>query len=410
MKKVLILLASALVLSVSAKAEDFFPYWYAGLKGGAQYTAGEGPFSSLISPTAGINIGGQITRWFGARLDVSGWQAKGYQPLEGLGAYKFNYAQAALDLTFGYEFKVVNPYVFIGFGGARAFNNGEAQTMAAKRPDAPFEYLWDNMWTGVGRVGVGIDFNLGKVVALGLEFTDNMYSDRFNSKNGTYRPDFDYNLSAMLNLKFKFGSGAKKRAAEAAAAAAAAEAEAARLAAEKAAAEAAAKAAAEAEAARLAAEKAAAEKAAAEAAAAKAAAAKAAHDAELAAIGERSQDDLAERLAIEAEAENALCYENILFELNKSEIRVSEQDKINELAKTLKANPDAKVKITGYADRATGNRWINLRLSKERAKIVAAALVNEGIAKERLEVLWKGDRVNPFLTPEENRVDVCIVK
>jgi len=454
MKKTIFLIASALVLSLSANAEDYFaPGWYVGVKGGAQYTAGEGKFKDLITPTASINVGYQFTPVFGLRADINGCQAKGWMPLMEKG-YKYGYAQGAIDATFNIidiftktkRAHIVNPYIFAGFGAMYGFDNKESQELAKQDPTkVPAEtttgpYNWDKTISAVGRLGLGVDFKVGKRCAIALEVTDNAFADKMNAKNGQFTPDFDYNISALLGVKIALGdqvkhaekyaskkatkaaakagkSDAEITAAAAAAAAAAAmttpkranftdgksvdeiaaeaaAAEAARLAAEKAAAE---KAAAE-KAAREAAERAAAERAAAERAAAEEAARRAANP------------DYAELCAIQEEAKDALSYENILFDLNKSRIRAAEQQKIDNIVKTLKANPTAKVKVTGYADRATGKPAYNMDLSKKRAQVVTDAIIAEGIAADRITTKYKGDTVNPFPTPEENRVDVCIVK
>ena len=46
--------------------------------------------------------------------------------------------------------------------------------------------------------------------------------------------------------------------------------------------------------------------------------------------------------------------------------------------------PASKVAITGYADKETGNPRINMTLSEKRAKIVADALKDKGIAPDRI--------------------------
>jgi len=457
MKKTILLIASALVLSLSANAEDYFaPGWYIGVKGGAQYTAGEGKFTNLISPNAAVNVGYQFTPVFGLRADINAWQGKGWMPIMEKG-YKFGYAQGAIDATFNFidmfsktkRAHIVNPYIFVGFGGMYGFDNKESKALAKENPaGVPEEvttspYNWDKTFSALGRLGLGVDFKVGKRCAISLEVTDNAFSDKMNAKNGQFKPDFDYNISALLGVKVALGDQTKhaekyaskkaakkatkagKSDAEVAAAAAAASAAAALAAPKRAnfcngksvdeiAAEAAA-----AEAARIAAEKAAAEKAAAEAAA-RAAAEKAAREAaekaarEKAAAEEaarRANDpDYAERCAIEEEAKDALDFQNIMFDLNKSRIRAAEQQKINSIIKTLKENPTAKVKVTGYADRATGKPKYNMDLSKKRAQVVTDAIKAEGIAADRIITKYKGDTVNPYPTPEENRVDVCIVK
>ena len=101
---------------------------------------------------------------------------------------------------------------------------------------------------------------------------------------------------------------------------------------------------------------------------------------------------------------------NILFVINKWDIRGSEELKLDEIVSALKENPYALVKISGYADKATGTAKRNKFLSKKRSEMVANYLINHGIDKSRIMSHYLGDSVNPFETPELNRVNVKIVK
>ena len=104
--------------------------------------------------------------------------------------------------------------------------------------------------------------------------------------------------------------------------------------------------------------------------------------------------------------------QNIFFLIDSSTIRASEQKKIDELIEFLKANPDVKVAVCGYADKQTGNYNINQRISERRAKAVAKALTDGGIAAERITVDHKGDTVQPFSSmrgkPRGNLLDRII--
>ena len=71
---------------------------------------------------------------------------------------------------------------------------------------------------------------------------------------------------------------------------------------------------------------------------------------------------------------------------------------------------NAKVVITGYADKKTGNARINDRLSKQRSAAVSEALQAKGIAASRIVTDAKGDTVQPFSVNEENRVSICIAE
>lgn len=391
MKKALLIISSVLVLAVSANAQEtFYPGWQLGVKGGAIYSAGEAPFNQLVSPIFGVNAGYQFNPWFTLRGEVEAYQSKGAIVTTTVNPYKFNYAQLDLDGVFDicnmFNYKstrLFSPYVFAGIGGNVRFNNGEAVN-AFKQAGFSTEYLWDKSTPSfTGRVGAGVDIRLSDAVKIALEFVDNMYSDKFNSKKNydTKGFDFDYNLGAMIGLKFTFGQAGKKAAAEAAAAAAAAKAEADRIAAEKAAAEAAA--------AKAAAERAAAEKAAAE----KAAAEKAA----------------AEKAAAERAAARHI-EENVLFVIGKTNIRKSEDEKIQNIVNIMNQYPEAVVSVTGYADKNTGYPELNMRLSQKRAENVAKAIEKAGISADRISVNYVGDTQKVSDTPSQNRVAVCITK
>ena len=368
--------------SKSDPSLEFNPHWYGQIQGGAGYTIGETAFKDLISPAGALSLGYQFNPTLGLRFNVAGYQGKGnvVAPLE---VYKFNYLQGAFDLTLnlaqllGYKHdRVFNPFVCLGGGVAYGFKNG-ANNITKTNPKEYFAYLWEkNMVTPVARVGLGADFRLSDAVALTLEVNDNVLSDKFNSKKVGH-PDFQFN--ALAGLKINFGKTTRPSAkylAELAAAEAAAAAEKARLEAERQA--------------KLAAEKAAAEKAAAEKAAAeKAAAAKAA----------------AEALAAEMRQVNTF------FTINSYVISDEEAAKLVRYIDWLKANPDVNIAIAGHADKGTGTKRINQKLSEQRAAAVKDFLVERGIAESRIvSVVANGDRIQPFEENDLNRVVISTIK
>lgn len=76
----------------------------------------------------------------------------------------------------------------------------------------------------------------------------------------------------------------------------------------------------------------------------------------------------------------------------------------------MQENPDAKITLTGYADKGTGNDAINDKIAARRAKTVYNALVKKGVAKDRIKTESKGSRVQPFEVNDQNRVTICIAK
>ena len=88
--------------------------------------------------------------------------------------------------------------------------------------------------------------------------------------------------------------------------------------------------------------------------------------------------------------------------MNSARIQTDQQSKIAALVEYMEKNPAAKVNVTGYADKETGNPVINLKLSEARAKNVAEALKAKGISSDRIAIDFKGDTVQPYSTPKEN--------
>lgn len=98
--------------------------------------------------------------------------------------------------------------------------------------------------------------------------------------------------------------------------------------------------------------------------------------------------------------------ENIFFKFNSRVVETaSQEENILRLAEYLKANPNAKIVVSGYADNATGTEVINNEVSKQRALNVANTLINKhGIDPNRLMVKWYGSKVQPFTETWKNRV------
>ena len=67
------------------------------------------------------------------------------------------------------------------------------------------------------------------------------------------------------------------------------------------------------------------------------------------------------------------------------------------MAEWLKANPNEKIVIAGYADKNTGTSDYNLKLSERRANAVKDVLVNTyGIDESRLNACAFGSDVQEY--------------
>ena len=94
----------------------------------------------------------------------------------------------------------------------------------------------------------------------------------------------------------------------------------------------------------------------------------------------------------------------IFFKIGSA--RLDDYGKVNIqlAAKILKANPDKKYKVAGYADKATGSASWNQKLSEKRAQVVYDALIAEGVDKDQLELVGFGGTENMFGKNFLNRV------
>lgn len=373
MKRIFAIVVSLLAVTALSAQEkersydEFNGHWFIGVQGGIGQTLGETSFGTLISPAAAVSFGYQFTPVWGLRAGISGWQAKGAAVDATTSVYKFNYLQGSVDVMVdlcgiaGYRVsRAVNPYLFAGIGVNGAFNNGEAQDLSPRLPED--NLLWDGSKVlPAGRFGVGMGVRLTDAVHFNIEVNANILGDSFNSKRGSA---VDWQLGALAGFTFKIGLKKDKEPVE--------------------------------EEPVLCYE-----------------------DTVVAAPVAEPEDTAAATTTVAvvpaldsaayAVADFEAVEENIFFLIGKSEIRSSEESKVDDVAYLLEANPQTRVTVTGYADKETGSAERNMQLSKERAENVAAALIDAGIDPERITVLYKGSSETPFDSQEENRVAICVV-
>jgi outer membrane protein OmpA-like peptidoglycan-associated protein len=111
---------------------------------------------------------------------------------------------------------------------------------------------------------------------------------------------------------------------------------------------------------------------------------------------------------VESSGETMALPAYVRFTLDSYVIRPSEQVKIDRIVEYLRALPDSRLTLVGYADRNTGNPRYNYNLSRKRVEVVRAALVKQGIASNRFDIQWRGDREQPFAENDWNRVVIVI--
>ena len=348
----------------------FNPHWYFQAQVGGQYTLGEIGFGKLLSPNAQIGLGYNFNKVVGARISANAWQSKGGQEVNGTTyKWKWNYVAPMVDATFNLtnlfcEYnpnRVVNVGVFGGLGANIAWNNDKAYNqqqaiMAANKTytNKPLEYLWKNE-DGTGskvffaaRVGANVDFRVSDRVSLGLEVSANTLSDKYNSKKAG-NPDWYFN--GLVGVKVALGKTHTTKTIPA--------------------------------------------------------------PKPVERIIERIvekpvvQEPVKENLTEKAEEKFR---RDIFFPIGNSNIAKSQTTKIAEIVDYMKQNPNAKITLTGYADKGTGSDAINNRIAAERAQTVYNTLVNKGIAKNRIQKDSKGSTVQPFEENDQNRVTICIAE
>lgn len=351
-------------------ADDFNGHWFIQAQGGVGNTVGETKFGNLISPAATFSFGYQFTPVWSVRAGIGGWQAKG--ALTGpTQVYKYNFLQGNVDVMVdicsifsGYRMsRAVSPYLFAGVGVNGAFNNEEANSLAAAFPA-------DNLiWNGskvfpAGRFGAGTGIRITDAVQFNVEVNGNFLSDRFNSKRGSA---VDWQLGAQAGFTFKIGLKKNRRQASAPAS----------------------------------------EQYVAPAPAPAPERKPSPQPEPKPEKKEQVKEPVAAAPVEEPQVKEFK--DNVYFRIGKYEISGAEAKKINAVADMLKDNPSAKVSLTGYADAQTGTPERNWYLSRKRAEAVAAELEKAGVPSERIDVSYKGPTEAPYSSPEKNRVVVCVV-
>ena len=108
--------------------------------------------------------------------------------------------------------------------------------------------------------------------------------------------------------------------------------------------------------------------------------------------------------------ENSLPALKVYFDSGKFDVPGDFATKAAEAINFLKANPDAKVVISGYND-PTGNAAANAELSKQRAQAVQAALVAQGVTEDRTVLEKPAEATGTAVTnAASRRVEVVLRK
>ena len=366
------LIITALLLSatvtqaqdVSSDNYSFKRHSFVTIGVGTQYTLGEPKFSRLLSPNVQLGLGYQFSPLFAARVQANAWQSKGGWSTLTASNYKYNYVAPGVDfmlnlsnLFWGWNpQRKFNVTAFIGGGANIAWGNDEVIDIA-KRLKNRSDYLLEYLWYGskvrpFGRGGIELGYRLNDAVSLLVEGNANIMTDKYNSKKAG-NPDWYFN--GLVGLRINLGKSYSKT--------------------EK---------------------------------IVDAPVADPDPVIEVAPVVEEKKPVVVEQpVAPKVEP----LRRDVVFELNQTVIRPSEQVKVKEVAAYMKKYPKSKVSVIGYADAGTGNDSINDKLAAQRADAVVKVLREQyGISDDRIEYDSKGSRVQPFKENDMNRVCICIAE
>ena len=385
-----ILLSSLLALGCTAASAQeaktvnvFNPHGYLQVQIGGQETLGEIGFGDLLSPNVQVGYGYNFNKVVGARVSLNAWQSKAGQEFLGQTyKWKWNYVAPMVDATFNLSNlfcgfnpnRLVNVGVFAGIGANIAWGNDEATTAQSNmktaytnlinsaygtttpeankvaKSDPALSYLWTGSKVRLtGRVGANVDFRVSERVSLGLEVSANTLNDHYNSKKAG---NSDWYFNALVGAKFTLGKSYTTKTVPA--------------------------------------------------------------PKPVEKIIERIIEKPAPAPAPKTETKQEAVEENfrrdIFFPIGNSNIAKSQTTKIAEIVTFMKENPDAKITLTGYADKGTGSAAFNDKIAARRAQTVYNTLAAKGVAKNRMIKKSMGSRVQPFEENDMNRVTICIAK
>lgn len=85
---------------------------------------------------------------------------------------------------------------------------------------------------------------------------------------------------------------------------------------------------------------------------------------------------------------------DVLFDLNKSELRPEAEANVQKIANFLNEYPERRALIEGFTDSSGSDRY-NQQLSEQRAEAVRAYLIDNGIGRDRVDARGNGE-ANPI--------------
>lgn len=359
MKKTLCVAALSLLMSGVVMAQDgnkkqgkIRSWNFVEAQAGLDWTTTNAKIDKLLMPQGALSFGHYFTPVVGARLHVSGLQAKSrfesaYYNLD----YKWNYLTTDADLLVNISNLFSKNYarplnlIFVGGLGLNyAWDNDELMNMRASAEVVPL--AWDdNRLCHNLRAGLRLETNVAKPLGLSLEVAANSLDDRFNSKTNDQD---DWMISALVGVSYRFGLTREKPRKV------------------------------------------------------------------VRQVEEEVWEEVPDTIIVKdkrpiVKEEQKKIEEVIFFEICQSDANAAQgtEKAIKDVADLMKTSEDATFTLTGYADKGTGNPTINKMYAQKRADNVTNKLIKEhGLDANRLKSDSKGDTVQPFAENDKNR---CVI-
>lgn len=342
---------------VVPELDVFLPHWYLNIQGGVGYDLGEDDFGRLLTPSIQGQVGYQFCKSVGLQLGVSGFWSKGRYAFPEV-RYSWKYIQPTLEFRFDlpalFGFysaeRPWNIYALLGGGANIEWGNDDAETANMFAADGSIN---PNGTYGVifQKLWRGSRANIVGKAGLGAEYRVGNRLAINLEVNASLLPDHYNNKYGHHNNRdwhFNALVGLHWYLSE--------------------------------------------------------------PGRRSGAIWEVNEPIIYEAVPEPAEQpDTVLEVHNVFFEINKSIIRTSQLPTLAKVLKFMRENPKAKIQITGYADKDTGTPTINDRLSRERVQAVGLYLIEHGLDENRIRRRARGDRIQPYDLPEDNRVCVCVI-
>lgn len=358
-----IMLSAAVSLPVQAQEKTEGSYGFINLQGGAQASfTGHGNLGDLVTPVGAVSIGGYMNPVVGMRAGIMGW--KGKEGVRHLGKiYDFEFMTVSVDMLFNLtnlfsktKEHRTNLVLLGGVGVSHPKGKEELAELTPNGGDTGFN----------GRMGLQLDVDLTKHWSVNAEVDANRLFQRayFGTDHSKH-----WQVAAFVGVAYKFGKKKRNVAGIGSATGMNDYSDGQN--------------------------------------------AIGAHDKGARAAGAETEQVKAPVVkkeepapAVKKEVKQSVKMDDnhIFFTINRADVLASYLQELKKVADWAAAHPTAKITVTGYADKGTGNARINKEISLRRANRVAELLEVYGLQKNRMEVIARGDAEQPFAENDKNRV------